>query len=62
MNRSGKVTLIASLIGSAVGLWAWGLNLTRLIWPAHPQWAAFFLTIVATIAVQLFWPTAKSKT
>lgn len=61
MRTSFKVTLIASLIGSALGLWAWWLDITRFIWPAHPQVAAFFLTIVATIAVQMCWPMAKSK-
>lgn len=61
MRTSFKVTLIASLIGSGVGLSAWGLNLTRFIWPEHPQLAAFFLTIVATIAVQMFWPVAKPE-
>jgi hypothetical protein len=56
-----KISLIASLIGSAFGFWAWKLNLTRVFWPSHPQLAGFFLTIVVTIAVQLTWPTDKSK-
>lgn len=51
-----KITLIASLIGTAVGFWAWKLNLTRMVWPEHPQLAGFFLTIVATIVVQQTWP------
>jgi hypothetical protein len=57
-----KITLIASLIGTAVGFWAWELNLTRMVWPSHPQLAGFFLTLIATIVVQLTWPKNKSKT
>jgi hypothetical protein len=57
-----KITLIASLIGTAAGLLAWELDVTKRVWPAHPQLAGFFLTIVITIAVQLTWPTDKPKT
>lgn len=56
-----KITLIASLIGTAAGFWAWKLDLTRMVWPEHPQLAGFFLTLIATVAVQLAWPTEKSK-
>jgi hypothetical protein len=57
-----KITLIASLIGTAAGFWAWKLNLTRMVWPEHPQLAGFFVTLIATIAVQQMWPRDKSKT
>ena len=57
-----KISLVATLIGTAVGFWAWRLNLTRLVWPTHPQLAAFFLTLIASVAVQLTWPKNKSKT
>jgi hypothetical protein len=51
-----KITLIASLIGTAVGFWAWKLDLTKMVWPGHPQLAGLFLTLIATVAVQLTWP------
>jgi hypothetical protein len=51
-----KVSLIASLIGTAVGLAAWVLGLGRIMWPAHPQMASFLLTLVTTIVVQITWP------
>lgn len=57
-----KITLIASLLGTATGFWAWKLDLTRMVWPEHPQLAGFFLTLIATVAVQLAWPADKSKT
>jgi len=57
-----KITLIASLIGTAVGFWAWKLDLTRTVWPEHPQLAGFFLTLIATVAVQLMWPKDKPNT
>jgi ABC-type branched-subunit amino acid transport system permease subunit len=44
-----KSTLIASLIGSAVGIGGWLVGLGNSIWPQHPQWALFFLTIAITI-------------
>lgn len=56
-----KITLIATLIGTAAGFSAWELNLTRMVWPEHPQLAGFFLTLIITVAVQLAWPTDKSK-
>jgi hypothetical protein len=60
--RTFKISLIASLIGTAAGFWAWKLDLTNIFWPAHPQLAGFFLTIVVAIAVQLTWPADKAKT
>ena len=57
-----KLTLIASLIGTAVGFWARKLDLTKIVWPGHPQLAGFFLTLIATVALQLIWPKDKPKT
>jgi hypothetical protein len=51
-----KVSLIASLIGTAVGLGAWVFGLGQIIWPAHPQVASFLLTLVTTIVIQIAWP------
>jgi hypothetical protein len=51
-----KTSLIASLIGTAVGLGSWIFGLGRIIWPAHPQWACFLLTLVTTIVIQIAWP------
>ena len=54
--RTLKITLIATLIATAVSFWAGGLGLTQKIWPEHPQLAGFFLTLVTCIVVQLVWP------
>jgi hypothetical protein len=54
--RPVKLSLIASLIGTAVGLAAWLLGLGQIIWPAHPQLASFLLTLVTTIVIQVAWP------
>jgi hypothetical protein len=43
-------TLKASLLASVFGTVAWLLGLTKRIWPAHPQWAVFFVTLAATVA------------
>ena len=49
-------TLKASLLASAIGTAAWMLGLTHKIWPAHPQWAVFLLTIAATFVSLYAWP------
>ena len=54
--RTLKVSLIASLIGTAVGLGSWIFGIGQIIWPAHPQFACFLLTLVATIVIQITWP------
>jgi hypothetical protein len=59
--RTFKISLIASLIGTAAGFWAWKLDLTSMFWPRHPQLAGFFLTIIVAVAVQVSWPADKSK-
>ena len=50
-----KVSLIASLIGTAAGLGAWIFGLGQVIWPTHPQLASFLLTLVTTIVIQIAW-------
>ena len=51
-----KVSLIASLIGTAVGLGSWIFGIGRIMWPAHPQMACFLLTLAAAIVIQIAWP------
>jgi len=51
-----KVSLIASSIGTAIGLGAWVFGLGQMMWPVHPQMASFLLTLVATIVIQIAWP------
>lgn len=51
-----KVSLIASLIGTAAGLGAWIFGVGRIMWPAHPQMACFLLTLAATFVIQIAWP------
>jgi len=52
-------TLKASLLASAIGTAAWLLGLANLMWPAHPQWAVFLLTIGATAV--LMWVLPQSS-
>ena len=52
-------TLKVSLLASAIGTGAWLLGLTNKIWPAHPQWAVFFLTIGALVVLLYVWPEAE---
>jgi len=48
-----KVSLIASCVGTAIGLGAWVFGLGQIIWSGHPQIADFLLTLVTTIVTQL---------
>jgi hypothetical protein len=36
-----------------VGTGGWIFGLGNLVWPAHPGWALFFITLAATIAAQV---------
>jgi hypothetical protein len=47
-----KVSIFATLIGTG----AWAVGLARDIWPAHPLWAAFFLTLGTTIVLTAVVP------
>jgi len=50
---SAKSTWMATAVGTAVGTGAWAVGLGRDLWPAHPWWALFFLTLAVSIATQL---------
>jgi hypothetical protein len=49
-------TLKVSLLASAIGTGAWLLGLTNKMWPEHPQWAVFFLTMGALVVLWYVWP------
>jgi len=61
VKPSTKISWIASLIGTGIGLWAWWQGVGRVLWPAHPQLAGFLITVAATLAVQWFWPGSWPK-
>jgi hypothetical protein len=54
--RTLKISLIATLIATGLSFWVGRLGVTQKIWPLHPQWAGFFLTLVTCIVVQIVWP------
>jgi hypothetical protein len=47
-----KTTLIATLIGTAVGIWTLQLGVGRALWPGHPQLMAFVLTLIACVVAK----------
>ena len=49
-------TFAATLIGTAVGMAAWLSGFAGVVWPAHPGWAGFLMTLATTIVVQIYWP------
>ena len=50
---SAGSTWAATVVGTAIGTGGWILGLGNLVWPAHPGWALFFITLAATIATQV---------
>ncbi len=56
MTTSTNSTLAATLIATAAGVGAWFFGFAEAIWPAHPQIAAFVITIVVSVVVKKFWP------
>ncbi len=46
---SAKASWVATAVGTAVGTGGWIFGLGGFVWPAHPQWALFFITIAATV-------------
>jgi hypothetical protein len=51
-----KATLAATLIATAAGIGVWFFGVSKVIWPSHPQIAAFVFTIVVGIVVRQIWP------
>jgi len=49
------------LLASVAATVAWALGLMREIWPAHPQWALFFLTIGASVLLYYILPSPEKK-
>jgi len=50
---SARANWAATAVGTAVGTGGWILGLGKLVWPAHPGWALFFVTLAATIVTQI---------
>jgi len=51
-----KISLIATLIATAAGFWAWEFGAAQWMWPAHPRMADFLVTLITAIVVQIAWP------
>ena len=56
MKATVNSTLAATLIATFVGVGAWLSGFAKAIWPAHPQMAAFVMTIVVSVLVKQLWP------
>ncbi|MGP8250508.1 MAG: hypothetical protein ACLQHF_00640 [Terracidiphilus sp.] len=48
-----RSTWWATAVGTAVGTGGWMLGIGRFVSPAHPGWALFWITLVATIITQI---------
>jgi hypothetical protein len=47
---------MATVLASVIGTGAWMLGVTQKMWPAHPMWATFFLTIGVLAALRFALP------
>jgi len=54
-------SLKASLLASAVGTGAWLMGVAGQMWPAHPMWAVFFLTIGVMAFLMYALPEARQE-
>jgi len=61
MRANMNSTLAATLIATAAGVGVWFFGLAKTIWPAHPQIAAFLVTVVAGIVVKQTWPAEYGR-
>lgn len=61
MKAAMSSTLAATLIATGVGTGVWLTGFAKVIWPAHPQLAAFVLTVVVGIAVSQAWPVHRGQ-
>jgi|HubBroStandDraft_1064217.scaffolds.fasta_scaffold956773_2 hypothetical protein len=48
-----QAALVATLVGTGVGLGGWGIGLGKVLWPEHPQWALLFATLGLTILTMI---------
>ena len=60
LGAASVTTLKASLLASAIGTAAWLFGFTHKIWPAHPQWAVFFITLGATALLMYVFRDAEN--
>ena len=50
-------------VGGAVGILSWVVGLGKLVWPSHPQWAVFLITIgVAIVCMVVFERSERHST
>ncbi len=61
MKAPTNSTLAATLIATAAGFGAWFFGFAKVIWPAHPQIAAFVVTIVVSVVVKQTWPVGQKR-
>jgi hypothetical protein len=61
MKTSTNSALAATLIATAAGVGTWFFGIANAIWPAHPQLAAFVITIVVSVVVKQIWPVAVGQ-
>jgi hypothetical protein len=62
MSPSTKSTLMASLIGSVVGMGTWLFGIDKQLWPQHPQVADFLVTIAVTVLTSAFLAKPATET
>lgn len=52
-------TLKISVVATMAALLAWELGIPQKVWPAHPAFADFLLTLIITLVIQFSWANAK---
>jgi hypothetical protein len=52
-----KISLVATIAATVM----WQLRIPHRIWPAHPGFADFLLTLIITLVIQFSWSNPKKR-
>jgi hypothetical protein len=54
-------TLMATVIATVVGTFAWSFGLVNKIWPAHPFFADLLISLITVVVVKEIWKREFSR-
>jgi hypothetical protein len=56
MPHAVRSVIAATIIATVIGTLAWYSGFAAVVWPSHPAFAGFLLSLLVTIVVQYNWP------
>jgi len=52
-----KISLVATIAATVM----WLLRIPHKVWPSHPYFADFLLTLLMTVVIQISWSDGKKR-